>query len=174
MFLLLQVGLFSQARIGYTNIELVLAYMPESSAVQQSLQKHQQKLGEKLQIKEQYAQTMLQEYMEIKQREETGQIVDQVDLRSREEELQKLEKELQQSAQEAEYEMMVKQQEMMTPVLEKLQKAIDTVAEREGCTYVLNQTTSAGVSTILFGPEEDDLTEAIMKELNIPIPESNQ
>lgn len=51
------------------------------------------------------------------------------------------------------------QQELIAPTLDKLQKAIDEISKTEGYTYVLNQSTSTGVSTILFGPESDNITE---------------
>ena len=153
-------------KIGYTNVELVLAYMPEAKSMEQTLATYQKKLGEKLQIKQSYGQQKLEEYMQLK---EANKLPPQEDQR-RQEELQKLDQEIQRIAAESEQNLLEKRQELLSPVLEKLQKTIDKVAADNGYTYILNQTTSAGVSTILFGPDEDDLTEEIMKELGIKIP----
>ena len=69
---------------------------------------------------------------------------------------------------------MQKREELLLPVLEKLQNKIDEVAKSNGFTYILNQTTSTGVSTILFGPEENDITEKLMTALGIQIPKGNE
>lgn len=73
-------------------------------------------------------------------------------------------------ASDAEAEIVTKREDLLEPILEKLQNAIDAVAEEKGYTIVLNQTNSSGVSTILYGPEEDDVTQAVLKKLNVQIP----
>ncbi len=65
--------------------------------------------------------------------------------------------------------MLAKRQELLEPVLEKLQAAIDAVAAEQGYTYILNQSTGSGVSVLLHGPEEADITEALMKKLGIEL-----
>jgi len=52
-----------------------------------------------------------------------------------------------------------------------MEAAIDKVARENGFTFIMNQTTSSGISTILYGPEEADITTQVMSELNIPIQE---
>ena len=58
----------SQSKIGYTNIELVMAYMPESKSIEQQLQTYQKKLAEKLKVKDDYVKQKYQEHMEKKER----------------------------------------------------------------------------------------------------------
>ncbi|MCB9231725.1 MAG: OmpH family outer membrane protein [Bacteroidia bacterium] len=161
---------FAQVKIGYTNIELVLAYMPEAKQVEQTLATYQKKLAEKLQIKQQFAQTKLQEYMELREANKLSPTEDE----SRQKELQQLDQEIQKEAADAEQKLMQKREELLLPVLEKLQNKIDEVAKSNGFTYILNQTTSTGVSTILFGPEENDITEKLMTALGIQIPKGNE
>lgn len=170
LFLFVGTSAFGQVKIGYTNIELILNYMPEMRSVDQGLQTFQKKLAEKLKVKEDYATQKLQEYQELAQ----ANRLSPADKETREKELMKLDQELQKEAGEAEFDLMAKRQELMGPVLEKLQKAIDDVAEGEGYTVILNQTTSAGVSTILYGPEEDDVTERVMTKLGIDIPKEEE
>ena len=158
----------AQVKIGYTNIELILAYMPKAKQVDQQLGTYQKKLTEKIQTKEKYAQARLQEYLEKK---EKGELTPDTD-KAAQQELQKLDQEIQKDAADAEEKLLSKREELLLPVLEELQTAIDNVAKETGYTYVLNQTTSTGVSTILFGPEEDDLTEKIMLKLGVQIPKA--
>jgi outer membrane protein len=156
----------SQSKIGYTNIELVMAYMPESKSIEQQLATYQKKLAEKLKVKDDYVKQKYQEYMEKKER---GMSPDEQ--KRLETELLQLDEEVQKMAADSEYDLMAKRQELLEPVLKKLQDAIDAVAEAGGYSYILNQTTSAGVSTILHGPEDADVTEAIFKKLGMEMPE---
>ena len=160
----------AQIKIGYTNIELVLAYMPEAKQVEQTLGTYQKKFAEQMQVKQQYAQSKLQEYMEKKEANQLSPTDDE----NRQKELQALDQEIQKYAAESEQKLLQKREEMLLPVLEKLQDKIDKVAKDNSYTYILNQTTSTGVSTILFGPEENDITEKLMTELGIQIPKAGE
>lgn len=154
-------------KIGYTNIELILAYMPEVKDVEKQIGVIQKRMGEQMKTKDAYAQQKLQEYMTASQ---SGTLSD-ADKQAKEEELMKLDGELQKFAEDAELEIMKQREKMLGPILDKLQDTIDKVAEENGYTYILNQTTSGGVSTILFGPEQNDVTEMVMKQLGIELPE---
>ncbi len=155
----------AQNIIGYTNVEYVLASMPEFKTMNKTLQTYQGKLAEKLQIKDNYVKTKYQEYL---QKKEAG--AGDAELKALEEELLKLDAEVQQLAAELDQQLVTKQQELLEPILVKLQNAIDEVAVAEGYKYVLNQTTSSGVSTILYGPEEADVTEKVFAKLGIAMP----
>lgn len=151
-------------KIGYVNIELVLVYMPESQSMNQTLQTFQKKLSEKLQTKQQYAQTKFGEYQNE---------VDKMDEETRtakETELMKLDEEIKKESADAEQKLMTKRQELMNPLLEKLDKAIKDMAKAEGYDYIINSIDGNGVSIVLYGPEEHDLTEKLMTSLGIKIP----
>jgi outer membrane protein len=164
--LMLGSSAMAQVKIGYTNVEAVLANMPDSKLVEKQLETYQKKLSANLKIKDDYVKQKYQEYLDLRER---GTMTPEEQQR-REAELLKLDEEVQKLAADAEYDLMAKQQELMEPILEKLQNAINAVAKAQGFTYVLNQTTSAGVSTILYGPEENDITEAVFKQMGIPLP----
>ena len=156
----------AQIKIGYTNVELVLAYMPETKSVEQTLATFQQKLQQQLEAKQKYARTKLEEYVEKRDKN----LASPEQLAVLEGELTKLDTEITTFAGESEQRMMAKREELLVPILDKLQEAIEAVAKESGYQYVLNQTTSSGVSTILFGPEENDITEPLFKKLGIPMP----
>lgn len=155
----------AQVKIGYTNVEYVLAFMPQAKAMEGQLQTYQKKLGEKLQVKDAFVKQKYQEYLQEKERGAADER-----LKVLEGELVKLDGEIQKEASDAEMDLLAKQQELMEPILKKLQDAIDGVAADQGYTYILNQTTSAGVSTILYGPDEADVTEELFKRLGIALP----
>ncbi|MEM6767447.1 MAG: OmpH family outer membrane protein [Bacteroidota bacterium] len=167
---LLVVGLFSQVqaqKIGHANIELILAYMPETKSMQEQVNTYEAKLGEKLKIKEDYARTKVQEYQEKAQGGATAEA-----LQPLEGELQKLQQEIQQERATASQQAMIKRQELMTPITEKVGAAIKKIADANGFAYILNTTDGSGMSIVLHGPEENDMTKAIMDELGVKIPES--
>ncbi len=87
----------AQVKIGYTNIELVLAYMPEARALEQTLSTYQKRLGEQLSVKQSYAKGKLEDYMA---KSERG--MDPTAKQEAENELQRLDQEIQTFAQEAE------------------------------------------------------------------------
>ena len=161
-------GAQAQIKIGYTNVELVLQYMPETKAVNMTLQTYENKLKEQLDTKQKYARTRLEEYMDLKKKNAVSPSQDTVYQR----ELQKLDDEINNFVADAEQKIGTKREELLVPVLEKLQNSIETVAKESGYSYILNQTTSTGVSTILYGPEENDITEMLLKKLNITIPKA--
>jgi outer membrane protein len=162
----------AQVKIGYTNLEVVLASMPEAKTMEKELQVFQEKLGAKIKIKDDYVKQKYQEYLDIKERAgNPPSPTAAADLEAREKELLRLDEEVQKLAQDADYDIMAKRQALLEPVLAKLQTAIDAVAIAGGYTYILNQTTSAGVSTILYGPDEADITKALFLKLGLKYPE---
>lgn len=156
-------------KIGYANIELILAYMPESKTMQQALATHEKKLGEKLQVKQQYYQTKGQEYLELAK---TTQ--DEAKLKPLQDELIKLEEDIKKETSDAQNKLMAKRQDLMAPIIEKLQTEIKALSTAESYDYVLNTVDGSGVSIILHGPEEHDLTKKLMDRLGIKLPEANK
>jgi len=160
-------------KIGYANIEAVLAYMPESRAMNQQLQTYQKQLADKLQTREKYLQEKYAEYQE-----KGGELIAQgkseqeavATLEPLQKEVEKLEGEVKQAQADSEEKLQRKQQELQAPILERIKKAIDDVAEEKGYNYVFNSVDGNGVSILLKAPEQDELTEAILKKLGIEIP----
>lgn len=157
---------FAQIKIGYTNIELILAYMPETEQMNKDLQIYAKKLDKELQVEENYFQLKMDEYTNLSKQNKLTPADDE----TRQVELMKLDSSLRRKQAVQEQQLMAMQQELIAPTLDKLQKAIDEISKAEGYTYVLNQSTSTGVSTILFGPESDNITEKIFAKLGVEMP----
>jgi outer membrane protein len=158
----------AQVKIGYTNLEVVLANMPEAKTMEQQLQVFQEKLAAKIKVKDDYVKQKYQEYLDMRERNAFATPAIQ---EAAEKELLRLDEEVQKLAQDADYDIMAKRQALLEPLLAKLQTAIDGVAATGGYTYILNQTTSAGVSTILYGPEDADITKQLFTKLGLKYPE---
>ncbi len=163
-------GALAQVKIGYTNVEMILAYMPETQQMNKDLQIYAGKLEKTLQVEENYFQLKVDEYTNLSKQNKLTPAEDE----NRQRELMKLDSSLRQKQALQEQQLMAMQQELIAPSLDKLQKAIDDISKAEGYTYVLNQSTSTGVSTILFGPESDNITNKIFAKLGIEIPKEMQ
>ncbi|RMF52136.1 MAG: OmpH family outer membrane protein [Bacteroidetes bacterium] len=150
-------------RIGYTNLELVLSYLPEAQQVEQQLRTYEKKVIEQLNIKQSYLQTKIEEYTELKQ---TGKLTPAQE-EERRKELMRLDEEIKRFQEESEQNYLKKKAELLQPIVEKLQKAIDELAAAEGYDYILNNSNSTGVAFILHGPKGDDVTERLLKRLGV-------
>ncbi|MEO0471169.1 MAG: OmpH family outer membrane protein [Bacteroidota bacterium] len=170
LMLMMAVGTATAQKIGYANIELVLAYMPESKSMNQSLATYEKKLGEKLQAKRQYLQTKYEDYQTFAQQTPTPS---EAELKAKQDEVVKLEGEVQKEAAEAQQKLMERRQDLLEPIVEKMQNAIKGLASDEGYDYIFNAVDAGGVSIVLNGPEERDLTEKLMKKLGIEIPKAD-
>jgi outer membrane protein len=152
---------FSQQKIGYANVEAIISQMPEYKTSMTEMETFQRKLEERYRIKNEYAQSKLQEYYDI----EKNLTMDQK--KSKEEELMKLEEELKQFEKEAQTEIAGKQELLMAPLQEKMSKAIEEVAKENGYNFVLNK--GAGISNVLYGQKDLDVTELIAKKLGVTL-----
>ena len=172
--LLATVGLTGTAiaqelKIGHANIDLIISLMPETQTMQTQLQTFQQKLGEQLKVKEEYAQAKYMEYLEKKEGGAT-----EASLKPLEDELIKLDGEIRQYTSESEDKLMAKRQTLMQPIVEKLQGNIETLAKEGGYTYILNSVDGSGVSVVLHGPEQSNVTEQLAKKMGLALPAEAQ
>jgi outer membrane protein len=153
-------------KIGYTNVELILQYMPETKAIETELSKLEKAISSALEVKQKYYQQKLIEFMEYKQ---SGKTLTPEMEKLATTELQKLESEIQKGVAEAENRLMKRRMDLLKPVQDKMQGAIDAVAKEGGYTYILNQAVGAGIPSILYGKESDNVTSAIAKKLGIAV-----
>jgi outer membrane protein len=152
-------------KIGYTDIEYVLTQMPDYKTASNEIELFQKKLEERFRIKNDYAQSKLQEYYDM----ERSLTMDQK--KSKEDELMKLDEELKQFEKDAQVELQKKQDDLLAPIREKVLKAIEQVAMEKGYTYILNR--SGGLMNVLYGPKEDDVTESLAGKLGISLKPQN-
>ena len=167
-YLLLLVFMFTlplAQKIGYTNVELIMSGWSEINNMEKSLSELEESLRPRItQLEEQY-QLRVEEYsmlMKSKQMSEQQEI----SMRS---EIMNLKGNIDDAREKAEARLNQKRSELMTPRQEKLQKAIDEVAQEGDYTYILNNAMGAGIPTILYGMESHDVTLDIAKRLGIPI-----
>jgi len=149
-------------KIGYTSVEYVLSQMPERKQIESDLKTYSSQLEAQLKTKQTDFDTKLKAYQQASQ----GGAMTDIVKRDKEKELQTLQQGLQEFSQTAQQSLQQKQQQLLSPVLDKIQKNIDLVANESGYSYVLNS--DAGSSPILLhGPKEGDISDLILKKMGI-------
>lgn len=155
----------SELKIGYVNPQSILANMPEMRAVQQRLQNFTARKQQELSTLEQDFQSEVVEYQQ-----KVGVISAEAQQKE-EARLGQLQQELLQAQEVAEQELAQRRDELVGPLLEQIGSAIEAVAQKQGLSYVLNTTTSAGDMIILYASEDFrakfDITQSVMEELGM-------
>ncbi len=173
--LLLVVGLvgmsvFSMAqdkplKVGYTNVDYLIASMPESKQIEGELKTYKDQLDKQLELK-------IKEFREKYDAYEKGSsVMTEVIRADKEKELQDLNGQIEAFQKNAEQSLQEKQQKLMKPVLEKIQKAIDDVAKENDFTYILSSDGAMGqVPIILYGPDNLNVSDLVLKKMGVTLP----
>lgn len=150
----------AQQKIGFTSVEYVLSQMPESKQIESDLKTYGSQLEAQLKTKQTAFQTKLTSY------QQTGGTMTAVVKADTEKELQTMQQGLQEFSQTAQQSMQQRQQTALRPVLDKIQKNIDAVADENGYAYILNS--DAGSSPVLLhGPKDGDVSDLVLKKMGI-------
>ena len=147
-------------KIGYTDVQYVLAQMPESKQIESELKTYNTQL--EAQLKSKYAdyQAKGEAYQKA-----AGTMTDVVKA-DKEKELQGLQQSIQEFQQSAQQSLQQKQQTLLKPALDKLQKNIDLVADENGFTYVFNSD-SGGSPLLLHAPKDGNISDLVLKKMGI-------
>ncbi|GAB3315660.1 hypothetical protein GCM10027511_26400 [Hymenobacter humi] len=147
-------------KIGYTDVQYVLAQMPESKQIESQLKTYNDQLGSQLKSKTTEFETKLKAY------QQGGPTMTDVVKADKEKELQNLQQSIQEFQQSAQQSLQQKQQTLLKPALDKLQKNIDDVANENGFTYVFNSD-GGGSPLLLHAPKEGDISDLVLKKMGI-------
>jgi len=150
-------------KIGYTSVEYVLSVMPESKQIESDLKTYGSQLQAQAKAKQDEFQTKLDAY------QKGAATMTDIVKRDTEKTLQGLQQSIQEFSQTAQQSLQQRQQTALRPVLDKIQKTIDAVANENGYTYVLNSDSGAN-PVLLHGPKDGDISDLILKKLGITPP----
>jgi len=147
-------------KIGFTSVEYVLGQMPESKQIESDLKAYGTQLEAQLKSKTTEYQTKVDAY------QKGASTMTPVIKADKEKELQTLGQSIQEFQQSAQQSMQQKQQTLLRPVLDKIQKNIDAVANENGYTYILNSDSGSN-PILLHGPKDGDVSDIILKKMGI-------
>lgn len=148
--------------LGYTDHEVIIFNMPEYQEVQQQLQQEYQ--GSQQEI-----QSLYEEYQEsVTQYQRQQSLMTEERRAEREQELMQVQQDIQQQAQAKDQELGQRETELLQPLLERVQNAINIVAERQGLDIVLRS------PMVLYVNENSvqDITPAVATELGLEVPDT--
>jgi outer membrane protein len=147
-------------KIGYTDVQYVLAQMPESKQIESDLKAYNTQL--EAQLKSKYAdyQSKGEAY------QKAASTMTDVVKADKEKELQALQQSIQEFQRSAEQSLQQKQQTLLKPALDKLQKNIDAVADENGFTYVFNSD-GGGSPLLLHAPTDGNISDLVLKKMGI-------
>ena len=146
----------SAQKFGHINSQELFTQMPEVAQVRLKMDTIQSQYENQLTSMNEEFQKKMQDYQA--QEPTMADAVKQI----RQQELQEMNQRIQLFYQTAEQDIQNKQQELLTPVQEKLTKAIKTVGDREGYTYIFDS-----AAMVHIGADATDVTPVVKKELGI-------
>jgi len=159
--LVLSVGLTSAVaqKIGYVNSQVLLQELPDYKNAEANFENYRTQLQKKL---EQKAELLKVDYQAVARKAEQGELspVQQEQETTR---LQTEQNKLLQYEQEIQQDLVKRQQEEMQPILDKVNTAINTVAEENDMTYVFD----AASGIILYADESTDITTQVKAKLGM-------
>lgn len=155
----------STLKIGYTNAEFILSNMPEAKQIESELRDYEQQLTTQLESKMQDFQTKLAEFQRTAEN-----MIPEV-RNDKQQELQNLQASIEKFQRDAQTSLQKKQMELLQPAYDKIQTAIDAVAEEGGYTLILNSgQPEMGLQIILFAREQENISDLVFKKLGIEPP----
>ncbi len=153
--------------IGYTDHELLIVNMPEYQDLRQELEQDFAGTQEEL-------QGMIQEYQELAERYQRQQALLSDERRQeREQELQQLEQQIRERQQQSEQALQQREAELLSPLLQRVDQAIQEVAADENLDIVLRNQVGPMQPVILYvNPDRImDITLPVARKLGIEVDE---
>ena len=146
----------SAQKFGHINTQELFVQMPEMAQVKLKMDTIQSQYESQFTMMYEELQKKLQDYQA--QEATMADAIKQI----RQQELQEMQQRIQLFNQTAEQDVQRKQQELLTPIHEKMAKAIKAVGEREEYTYIFDS-----AAMVHVGADAKDLMPAVKAELGI-------
>lgn len=149
----------AQGKLGYTNVDYILNYMPEVKGVDSELKAYKTQIENSLKSKTEDLQKKFEDY------QKKGATMAESVRADKEKELQTMKQSLDEFALNAENDLRAKEAKLLKPLYDKIQKAIEKIAKENAYTYIFNST------ALLYGPVgEGDVSNLVFKEMGITPP----
>ena len=147
----------AQAKLGYFDTQYVLSKLPDFKKAQEAIKIYTQQIQKEAQKKQTELQAKYQEYEQLRKKPGTPPAI----LKSREEEIQRLNQDLQKFTQAAQQQVVQKENAILTPIYRKIQVSIDKVAKANNYSLVMKK------EAMLFEMPEGNISDLVLKDLGI-------
>ncbi len=158
----------AQQRIGYIDSDYILNLVPEFATIQQNVNRQAEEWDAEIEDAQNQVDEMFREYQAR-------------ELLYTNEERQRKREEIVQAEEEAERlrmryfgpegELFTLQDNLMSPLQEKLMRAVEAVAAEEGYDYIFDK---SGEYLFLFARDQYDLSDRVLEEMGIDIEETTR
>lgn len=160
--LLLPVLTNAQLSVGVMSPDEVLDSLPETADIEASLQEFIQEREQRFQ--ERY-QSWIEELTEYSEKAEAGEFTEQ-EQQQEEQRLSELEEELSNFQTRIQNQIRQRQNELFSPLLSRVEEAMQTVSEEMGLSYVLNKRSGRGDPIVYYMSDRGvDITERVIEHL---------
>jgi outer membrane protein len=150
----------AQVKIGYANPAQILNQLPEVEEVDQQIEVLIQESDEELAQKATELQTIFTDY------ENSMNNLSEQERSTREEELMEMNQQFEQDRETMMNRIRQRRSELMTPIIEKMNIAMEEVAEEMGLDLILNEATSTGDAIVFFANSEQlNITNRIVDKI---------
>lgn len=159
---LLPVMVSAQLKVGIMSPDQVLDSLPETSQIERELEAYVQ---ERERSFEGSYQNYIEKMTDYSERMEAGTISED-EQASIEEELVNLEEELNGLQNRIERQIRQRQNELFSPLLNRVEAAMESVSQELGLDYVINKTASTGDPIVYYASDRGvDITERVIEHL---------
>lgn len=157
--LLICANLAAQNKLGYINSAELLPMMSEYKQAEKSMETYSTQKRTQLENKYTSYQTMMQSYIDGKQKGLYSPVEDE----NKAKEIEALQQELTQMEQEIQMDVARKNEELLVPIQERALNAIKEVAAENGYTYIFD----ASAGGLIHFPEQDNVMDLVRAKLGI-------
>lgn len=149
----------AQDKTGYVNFGNVVSLMPEVETANQQLKDFRDSL---ISVHKQRMKAFQDKFARYQKKASAGEM-SRVTMKEKEAELQKEQQEIRMNERKIQQQVQQKRSELMTPIVEKVQNAIDAVGDEGNYSMIFD--TSLGA--ILFADDSEDLNDKVKARLNL-------
>jgi outer membrane protein len=154
----------AQVKIGYTNVDVILAKLPETKTVEAELKTRKDQYDNEYKKKVTDFQTKLQAY------EKGAAAMSEVIKADKEKELQSAQASIEEFQRNAQDDLQKKQNTLLAPILQKIQTAIDATAKENAYTHIFNIDAGQGTTPILlYATEDSNISNLVLKKLGVEV-----
>lgn len=144
-------------KLGHINSNELMQIMPGRDSAQATFQREVEDLQATLKTMQDELETRYNEY-----RAKESQMSDLIK-QTKQRELQDMGARMEEFQKNAQQQLQDREQELLKPIIERARKAIEEVAKERGYTYIFD----AGVGTLLYSQESDDIMPYVKAKLNL-------
>jgi len=151
--------LSAQQKIGYLNSAMLMSEMPEVRQADQNLDALRKQL---LRQGEQMVEALERKFVDAQERYSRGEMTP-VEQSRVEQNLQEEQAKIQAFEQQMQENLMKKRNELLSPIIAKINKAVEDAAKEGGFAFILD----ASAGSILYADDKQDITPIVRRKLGM-------